>query len=273
MESPPEAESRYRNYLLSTGHAPETTRVYISIARLFGSWCAAHEIEPRAAERESVQAYLAHCLDRVGRNTVALRLAALRTFFAFCGRPQVTEGLRVGLEKLAPRQPFSAHELAQLFAACRNERDRAMITLALPCGLRVSELVGMRQQDVELDRGLLLVHGKGSKQRWVALDETCCSMLQQFPTSRRGLVWLTRDAQPLSRRRAERNMEEIAKRAGLHAHWHRLRTTFATRFLNETHDLESLQTLMGHASPDVTARYAAYTRQQRALDQMRRLDA
>lgn len=65
-------------------------------------------------------------------------------------------------------------------------------------------------------------------------------------------------------------MEEIEKRAQVNAHYHRLRTTFAHRFLHATHDLDSLQTLMGHSDANTTRRYAAYGAQQRALEQMRR---
>jgi integrase/recombinase XerD len=180
------------------------------------------------------------------------------------------EGFQVKQVKLAPRKPLSEADFETLLAACRNERDRAMLIVTLECGLRVSELTGLRVEDIDLNERVILVRGKGDKERWLGLSERAVVALRPFVITASDFIWFTKDGKPMNAKRAKRNMEEIEKRARVHAHYHRLRTTFAHNFLHATHDLDSLQTLMGHSDANTTRRYAAYGAQQRALEQMRR---
>jgi site-specific recombinase XerD len=180
-------------------------------------------------------------------------------------------GIRVEQEKLAARKPLHEGEWESLLSSCRNERDRAMLTVAYECGVRVSELVGIERGQIDLRDRTLLVKGKGAKERRIALtDRAYIAILPFLEAVASGPIWLTRDGRPMSAKRAKRNMEEISKRANIKAHYHKLRTTFACRFLAKTHDLDSLQTLMGHEDANTTRGYAAYGAQQRAIDQMRR---
>jgi site-specific recombinase XerD len=265
--APPEAFSRH---LLTSGHSPSTVRTSLAILRLFGQWCLEREVSPAEAPREAIERYLGDSLGRVSRNTVALRLSVLRSFFAFLdGDDRRTHGLRVKAEKLAPRLPFAREELDRLLGACRNDRDRAMVLVAARLGLRVSEVVAIRAEDVRLDVGLLLVRGKGSKQRWLPLDAELVAMLSPFVRS--GAIWRMKSGRAMSTKRAQRNMEEIARRAGVRAHWHRLRTTFANQMIEAGIPIETLRVLMGHESSSTTERYAAFTVQKTALDRLRRV--
>lgn len=263
-------EDPFYLYLRTTRRSERTSLNYVDDLRIFQRWCYQRETDPRDADRLAIQAFLSSELQRVSPNTVAHRKAALCAFYAYLGRADVMEGIEVKQVKLAPRKPLSDTDFDLLISACRNERDKAMIILALETGLRVSELVGMRVADVDLHERLLLVRGKGDKERWLGLSDRALAALQPFVSTATDVIWFTRDGQPLNAKRAKRNMEEIEKRARVQAHYHRLRTTFAHNFLHATHDLDSLQTLMGHSDANTTRRYAAYGAQQRALDQMRR---
>lgn len=260
----------FYTHVLTSGRSENTAKTYLNNLRVYQRWCSAHEISDLDAERPTVQAYLTDEIARLGRNTVALRLSGLHAYYAFIGRPEVTFGLSVKREKLAPRKPLADSDLDTLINACRNERDRAMITVTMECGLRVSEVVGLRKPDVNLLDCTLLVRGKGAKQRWVTLSARALNALTPFVVGSTGVIWHTREGKPMNVQRAKRNMWDIEQRAGIHAHYHRLRTTFAARFLGKMHDLDSLQTLMGHADANTTRRYAAYGAQERALEQMRR---
>lgn len=264
-------ETSFCSYLLATGHAPSTAQTYLSILRLFRKWCRQRETNPIEVSRPAIESYLADQLLHIGRNTVVLRLAALRAFFAFLGRHDATEGLRIKSERIAARQPFSQVEVDLLLSGCRNERDRAMILIGRCCGLRVSEIVGLTAEDIDLVRAMALVRGKGSKQRWVGLPSQAIQVLAPFLLGATGPIWHTREGRPLSVKRAQRNLEEIARRAHVRAHWHRLRTTFAVDFIEQCHDIQALQGVMGHESIETTARYAEYTKMKRGLDYMRRL--
>lgn len=271
-----ETEATYASYLLTTGHSDQTTRSYVANLRIFARFCALRAIDPATAGRPVLEAYVTAEFTRISRNTVALRLACLRAFYGFCrdrlGRQDdPTRGLIVKREETAPRPPYTEADIAALLAACRNARDRAMIIVALECGLRVSELVGLRAGDVDLARGLMLVRGKGAKQRWVGLGPRPSAALRPFLCGSGGVLWRMKDGWPLTVRRAKRNMGEIARRAGVRAHWHRFRTTFAHRFIDATRDADALQTILGHVSADTTRRYTAFHAQERALDAMRRL--
>ena len=260
----------FYTHILTSGRSENTAKTYLNNLRVYQRWCAAHEMDAPSAERVTVQAYLSDEIGRLGRNTVALRLSGLHAYYAFISRPEVTYGLSVKREKLAPRKPLAESDLETLLRACRNERDRAMITVTMECGLRVSEVVGLRKNDVNLLDATLLVRGKGAKQRWVTLSARTLNALTPFVVGSTGILWHTREGKAVTVQRAKRNMWEIEQRAGIHAHYHRLRTTFAARFLGKMHDLDSLQTLMGHADANTTRRYAAYGAQERALEQMRR---
>lgn len=261
---------RFSSHLITSGHSESTAKAYVANLRIWERWCRAHETDFLEAEQLAVQAYLEEQLGRLARNTVALRLSGLHAFYVSIGRREVTDGLRIKREKIAPRKPFQESELDVLLDACRNERDRAMITVGMECGLRVSEVVGLRKNDINLLDGTLLVRGKGAKQRWVILSPRARNALTPFVVGSTGVIWFTKDGNAMKVQRAKRNMWEIEQRAGIHAHWHRLRTTFASRFLQKLHDLDSLQTLMGHEDANTTRRYAAYGAQERALEQMRR---
>ena len=264
------AADSFYTHLLTSGRSEQTARSYAANLRVFESWCHRREADPLDADKRVIESYLSDELKRLARNTVALRRAGLRAFYAYIGRPEVTLGLLVKREHLAPRKPMTETDLDVLLRSCRNDRDRAMLTVALECGLRVSEVVGLRKPDVDLSDMTRLVRGKGSRQRWVVLSGRAADALMPYLAASTGVLWWTRQGNVMSVQRAKRNMWEIEQRAGIKAHYHRLRTTFASRFLRATHDIDSLQTLMGHADTNTTRRYAAYGAQQRALDQMRR---
>jgi integrase/recombinase XerD len=190
-------ETSFSDFLLATRRAPTTARSYVAYARLYRDWCYARETDPVTAPTAAVSAYVAYMLGRLAHNSVPLRLAALRAFYAYCRASGLrcddpTEGLSVGWQRLEPRAPLQDADLAQLLDGCRNQRDRAMITVAVSCGLRVGELAAMRAEHVNLDKGVLLVKGKGGVERWLALPDQA-RMALQLPCSRavggRGDSW------------------------------------------------------------------------------------
>lgn len=261
-------KSPFYYYLLTSGRSARTAETYDRNHGIYERWCFAHEISPETAYTEAVQRYLAEELGRISRNTVSLRLYGIKAFYEFIGHPEISKDIHLKREKLAPKAPMESDSLDTLLGACRNDR-KAMITVAAECGLRISEVVSIRAQDVDIEGRALLVHGKGAKERWVVLTDRAAIALMPFLATG-DVLWLTRYGMPVTAKRAGRNMWEIEKRAQVKAHYHRLRTTFAHRYLTCMHDIDSLQTIMGHADTNTTRAYAAYGAQQRALDQMRR---
>lgn len=91
---------RFYTHLLTSSRSEHTAKTYVANFKVFDRWCRAHEMEAATAERETVQAYLAEELLRLGRNSVALRLSGLHAYFAFIGRREVTQDLSVNRELL-----------------------------------------------------------------------------------------------------------------------------------------------------------------------------
>lgn len=224
---------------------------------------------------QDARAYILAALPTTGR----IRLVALRAYYRWCGDGDPTAGLRVLRTKKAPRKPFTDDELRALVAACRTPRERALILCFVATGARLSEIAGMTTGDLRGD-GLMLVHGKGAKQRWLVLGKTAYAAIARYLNGREGRVWLADARQTPARYRgmpmATHGVYELIRRIGERAgisdrHPHRFRTTFANRFLESGGDGGALQILLGHSSLAQTMEYAAYGAAERALAQQARL--
>jgi len=212
---------------------------------------------------------------RLSAVTLRRKLAALRSFFRFLVRQGLAE---TNLPRLlrTPRAPqtlprvmtpeqtgnlidkVGAEDQEQPFAA----RDRAIFELLYGCGLRVSELVGLNLEDLDLGTRWLRVRGKGRKERQVPFGRKAAEALERYLAVRRGRagergVFVNRAGGRLS----DRSVRRIVKfYAGLVAgdsslHPHSLRHAFATHLLADGADLRAIQELLGHARLSTTQKY------------------
>lgn len=271
-------EARYRAYLLTRSRSAQTAASYVYNVRLFARWCFDQHIVTSQASTEDVELYLLELAEELSTNTIPLRLSCLRSFFTYCVSRKLcaanpTDGLSLKRDVLLPRRPLTITEINKLLAACKSERDRAMIRLAYASGVRISELIGLRSDDVDLREGTMRVRGKGGKERLLTPGLTALRWLLPFLHGQDGILWRAATGAPLTVARAKVNMDRLGKRANVvPAHWHRLRVTFANEALAAGVTIEDLQVLMGHADISTTIHYAGYTINSRALDQMRRLN-
>lgn len=277
-----DTEERYRAYLLTHGRGLNTARSYIPTARRFFCWCEKREIWAAEATSSAVAIYLSELRlrlhDGLGRptNTVALTLSHLRAWFEFCRDDKLrsddpTEGMSIKWRDLLPRRPLTGDELSTILAACHTPRDRVMIQLTYDCGLRVAEVVSIREEDIDFVGGVIRIHGKGSRDRPVSPSPETLDELTAFLGRPSGVLWWTHDSRPLTVKRAQNNMDNIARRAGVRAHWHLLRTTFANHALEQGVRLEVLQEMMGHSQITTTRHYAGWSIKRQAIEQMRGL--
>lgn len=162
-------------------------------------------------------------------------------------RPKVGRGL--------PR-PIGEHELAAATTAAA-EPVRCWLTLAAYAGLRAGELARLDRGNV-LDRArhpALLVHGKGSKERWVPLNRTSLAALRAHGLPRRGPVFRDEHGDPFGPRQVSQRCNRHLHRLGIEDTIHQCRHRFATETLAAGADLRVVQELLGHASPATTAIY------------------
>lgn len=160
------------------------------------------------------------------------------------------------------REALTSREVEKLRIACgANIRDNAVLELFLATGCRVSEVVGMKVEDLDFEIGCVKVLGKGQKERVVFFNDRALEYLERYLGERHtGAVILSSRAphQGLRKNALENIIRRIATRAGLSKHVfpHLLRHTFATRALNKGMPLPTLCDLMGHASVETTRIYA-----------------
>jgi integrase/recombinase XerC len=139
-------------------------------------------------------------------------------------------------------------------------RDQAALLLMYGLGLRLSEVCGLRDADLDLDRRFARVLGKGSKMRDVPVPAGCVPGLAAYravrPQARAGTFLVGREGGPLSPRTVGRLVARAALLAlGRHVTPHQLRHSFATHLLQEGANLREIQTLLGHAQLTTTQRY------------------
>jgi integrase/recombinase XerD len=145
-------------------------------------------------------------------------------------------------------------------------RDRAVLEVMYASGLRVSELVALKQANVDLLAGLLVCHGKGSKERRVPLGRSSIHWLQQYAAVKAGYgkqsfpnVFLHR-GKPFTRHIAWAMIKRHAERAGIkNVSPHTLRHSFATHLLQRGADSRSVQALLGHSDISTTQIYTHMT--------------
>lgn len=147
-------------------------------------------------------------------------------------------------------------------------RDRAMLELLYATGLRVSELVGLRLPDVELDAGSLSCFGKGSKQRRIPIGRSSIHFLKNYFNARQrmlrenrsDLLFIEPNGKPISRQKFWKIITGYGKSAGLgHVTPHMLRHSFATALIENGADLRSVQMMLGHSDINTTQIYTHVT--------------
>jgi integrase/recombinase XerD len=146
-------------------------------------------------------------------------------------------------------------------------RERAMLELMYAAGLRVSELVGLKRTDINLDAGLVSCHGKGSKERRVPIGKSAMQWLQRYVGVRARAkethdphLFVSALGNPLTRNVAWAMIKRLAARAGLdRVSPHTLRHSFATHLIQHGADSRSVQALLGHSDISTTQIYTHIT--------------
>ena len=233
--------------------------------------------DPASVGVDDVRDYVFHLSD-LGLAPTSVRRAqsALRTYFRFLLEEGAlpsdpTEGLQSPRVARPLPHVLDAAEITALLEAppldsAVHWRDRAILEFLYATGVRVSELVGLRLTNLDLDEGLCTVFGKGSKERMVPLGRPACVALSRYLRHVRpglekgkggGCVFLNERGQPLSRTAVWNIVKEAARSAGIERNVspHVLRHTFATHLLEGGADLVAVQELLGHADISTTQIY------------------
>jgi integrase/recombinase XerC len=210
--------------------------------------------------------------------SVGRALAALRSMYKWLAREGMVQQNPAKLvatpkaPRKLPRVP-TLEEMNTLLdssmpeTASFPERDRAIFELLYGCGLRNSELVGIELADLDSGNGLVLVRGKGKKQRYVPLEGKAEEALKNYLAARQKVLaeakkntrklFINRRGGALTTRSVGRIVKQIAVASGLspEIHPHTLRHAFGTHLLSEGADLRAIQELLGHERLSTTQKY------------------
>lgn len=271
--------TKFLDSLRGERHASShTLRAYGNELRRFAAYVGP-ELDWKDVDHVLIRGFLSHLhAGGLSKVSVARALAALRSLFKWLAREGVVRQnpaklvATPRLPKKLPRVPTLEemntvldHEMPD--NATFPERDRAMLELLYGCGLRNSELVAIELGDIEEANGVILVRGKGKKQRYVPLEGAAAEALRAYRTARQQLLaelrrntrrlFINRRGGPLTTRSVARIVKQIAVAKGLppDVHPHTLRHAFGTHMLSEGADLRAIQELLGHERLSTTQRY------------------
>lgn len=266
---------------MERGLSKNTLDAYRADLAQFAVWLQQQDKQILAVDTGNILAYLSHANAQSVR-TVARRLSSIRRLYEYLAREdriKVNPASQVEAPRIGRSLPKSLteSEVEALLHAPDVEdvlglRDRAMLELLYATGLRVSELVTLTIQQLNLRQGVLRVTGKGNKERLVPMGEEANSWLERYLQSARGQILkgvLSDDLFPSKRGRAmtRQTFWHSIKRYAIKAEIskplspHVLRHAFATHLVNHGADLRVVQMLLGHSDISTTQIYTHVARE------------
>jgi len=267
---------------LERGLSRNTLEAYRSDLQQLGEFLDRRGIDPLAAGGSDLAAFVSELASGGGTRrpaapaTLQRKVACLRSFYRHLRREQIlntdpTAELRPPRPRGRLPKVLSRDEVGRLLAQPRGNspaavRDRALLETMYACGLRASEAITLELSALDLDSGVLMARGKGSKERLVPIGSKARETLRSYLSTVRprlvGLgdtpyVFVNLRGGPLSRQGLYKIVQRHARSAGLEERMspHTLRHTFATHLLAGGCDLRSLQEMLGHADIGTTQIY------------------
>lgn len=269
---------------MERGLADNTLAAYRSDLQGFAAWLqeAGQSADLLKVSRVEVMSYLAaRVAEGASRRTSARLLSSLRAFYRHAARNgQVTVDPTAQVAPPKADRPLpdalTEAEVEQLLAepdrsTSIGQRDHCMLEVLYATGLRVSELIGLRLDQINLQQGVVRIIGKGGKERLVPLGEEAVQAVEQYwvgarPELARGsgsaLVFLTARGAGMTRQAFWYRVKHYALSAGIAKALspHTLRHSFATHLLNHGADIRVVQMLLGHSDISTTQVYTHVAR-------------
>lgn len=283
--TPPDAvelDSFIDHLWLEDGLSKNTLESYRLDLTAFALWLPKQSKQLLTVDQADIQQYLAVKFPLSKPRSIGRLIASLRRFYRYLLRENKISKdptLQIESPKLPRSLPKSLNEdeVVGLLNAPNVEkaaglRDRAMLELLYACGLRVSELVGIKLTEVSVNEGVVRVTGKGSKTRLVPMGEEAADWLSRYIKYARSEIlqkrlcdalFVTNRGEAMTRQAFWYLIKRYAFLAGITKHIspHVLRHAFATHLLNHGADLRVVQMLLGHSDISTTQIYTHVARE------------
>ena len=271
----------FLDYLkVEKGLAPLTVGAYQSDLVQFAEFLEARRRELAQARREDVRGFLSQLFaNGVKDRSVARKLSALRHFYKYLLLDRMIKHDPT-LEIDSPKQwkilpkSLAASEIDSMLesagepgdsklSAALAQRDQTMLEVFYAGGMRVSEIINVKLEDLKLEFGYILVRGKGDKERIVPIGKAAQERISAYLADSReallkgkisSMLFVRRGGRRLTRQRVWQMVKE-ASASGRHASPHMLRHSCATHMVENGADLRTVQTILGHADISTTQIY------------------
>ena len=258
----------FRRHLKRRNYSAHTVKYYLNILKQFVIWL---DVPLEQTTDKKIDAYIDYLhAKRMQPASINCYLAIVRAFYAYLKYEEeikltnpVKTGKRLRVAKPLPRA-LREDQIDRFFEVIKSKRDWAMFRLMLRCGLRVEEVADLTLGAIDLkQRRIMVLNGKGSKDRVVYMSEDAADGLDAYLKLRRHSrmkkAFLvdkgTYKGKPISVRGIQKRIEYYAKKSGITVCCHRLRHTMASQLLNAEAEVETIQDLLGHNWITTTQRY------------------
>ncbi len=275
-----EVQKAVEHFLRTLGQrnaSAHTLKAYASDLDKFAEYVG--PLSWRGIDHLTIRGFLSHLYDQgLEKPSVARALAAVRSLYHWLAQEGIVEQNPAALvstpklPKKLPRVP-TVEEMNSVLdeempeVAAFAERDRLMFELLYGCGIRNSEMVGIQVHDIRLSDEVILIRGKGKKERYVPFGEAVKAALTAYLPARQGILiekkgktgalLVNMRGGGMTTRSVGRIIKKIAVAKGLSpdVHPHTLRHAFGTHMLEEGADLRAIQEMLGHERLSTTQRY------------------
>jgi integrase/recombinase XerD len=270
----------YETFLVAEKNLSESTvATYLGLLRRFADFLENRAVAIESASGLDVSDFLADEAETHSARTRAKSLSCLRSLFSWMQRDQLRPDNPAG-DIVMPRmrknlpEVFDVEQVDRILAAIDvakplGMRDRCLFELIYSCGLRVSEAAGLTMDRVFPKEGMILVAGKGRKERFVPLGGDAQFWLEEYiakarpvilgakgsAVRARNAVFVNHIGRPLSRKGIWKRFKGTLRSSGDNGKVHTLRHSFATHLLHGGADLRAVQELLGHADISTTQIY------------------
>lgn len=252
-----------------------TAKTYSDSAVLFLRWLVEQHIKLDSVTTQNIIYYFAERrTEGTDELTIAKDISGIRAFGSFLVRKgywKENHALLLDRPKASRALPrvLSVEQVDSLLEVIDVSkplgiRDRALFELIYSCGLRISEAVELKTVNLHLKERVLIVHGKGDKERMVPFGQAARDRLETYLNEVRPLlaggrvleeVFLNYEGKPITRKGIWKRFQNYRKLSGVDAKVHTLRHSFATHLLSGGMDLRSVQELLGHSDLATTTIY------------------
>jgi integrase/recombinase XerD len=272
----------YSDLILVKRSSVQTALTYKLSSQEFLNWLVTERIKLKDVTVQNLMYYfLKRKTDGCSEVTLAKDISGVRALGDYLVRKNIwVENVALLLDR-----PKAAHNLPKVLSPEQvdallsgidtstlcGKRDEALFELIYSCGLRISEACDLKIINVHMDEHLILVHGKGDKERIVPFGDRAAEKLEKYikdvrPELVKGRnvpeLFVNYQGKGISRKGVWKRFQELEKMSGVEAKVHTLRHSFATHLLSGGADLRSVQELLGHSDLATTQIYTHVTAEQ-----------